>query len=51
MNIKITRKKERGPMAEQSTILNQMGKGTIKTDWHNIKQVEIHEVNTEQCDN
>lgn len=38
-------------MAEQTTILNQMSKGTIKTDWHNIKEVEIHEGNTEQCDN
>ena len=36
-------------MAEKITILNQMGKDTIKTDWHNIKEVEIHEGNTEQC--
>jgi len=28
-----------------------MGKGTIKTDWHSIKEVEIYEGNTKQCDN
>lgn len=38
-------------MAEQTTILNQTGKGTIKTDWHNIKEVEIHKGNKEQYDN
>ena len=38
-------------MAEQTTILNQMGKGTIKTDQHNIKEVKIHKGNTKQCDN